>query len=1032
MGSRQKYTEKRRRLLAGFCAAGIAAAGFPVLTAAEQAAGAVDSREQTSICRLRNVQTGTFLTVAGEMAQPGENLTAAEANGTLKQEFELSGQTNPSKHPADQDCATEKETVTLISQSNQRDLAVSVQKNDAAAPVTAVLEAQTGGQAQNWEVIHVNGGVVLKTADVPGYVLGMDGETVCLEPYDRGDEDQIWELIPVQEKGANEVTAMAFAQKEPSLARNTSRELTLLTYSAASEGKQEENPDLRLLAWKSSSPDVVSVDQTGIITAKQTGTAVITASLPNGVSARTVVFVRDQEETELRIVGAEAVQQPGICPVNAEFVLTAEVLPEDATFTRVTWSSSDPSVCAIDSRGRAVAKQEGTAVLTAQSVSGLTASYCVKVIDGNMRTIPYPEDDQLSFICQIPKEWLLTAQIGGADRLEKTNDAGETWLPSAILDTAAYDETLAEVLTRGYLKKEEDSISFYPINEERYLTTLSDTPNWYETVQDPESLPLLVNEDELDAGIWFLAEGEDESRFRYQILPDDLDAYLSGGFEEDEDVFLAWVADGTITGLYQEKRISVIPASELQPAQVLPTEGSTAAAEPESTTSEEVTTASEPEQPATEEPTVVTEPEQPATEEPTVVTEPEQPATEEPTAVTEPEQPATEEPTVVTEPEQPATEEPTAVTEPEQPATEEPTAVTEPEQPATEEPTTAAESEQPATEEPTTAAEPEETESESASAEAPGEDERHRLIYSDESGITLLFPADWEGQYLVQHVGNSVGDTVISVSQAQSAAADASAGRLFDLILTQNPYLYLNGENQVQYQMDLPADQETGVSLALLADCSGTSPVGGEEALQQYEQMKDQVSQILSWVSGYQADTEAEQEMTAILTEDDRLPAESQIRIAYIPAGASQELADALVAKKTAPYCWMPEEVTGFMRSEAFEERKAQSGADAASREERTGLLQQKEDGSLVFTFTQSETDLTLTGEELPLDESVFEKIWLKSNADENGISWYQYQVSKTDCQSLMQIIPQMEKEERTFAMRAVLADGLVQMIYEY
>ena len=986
MGSRQKYTDKRRRLLAGFCAAGIAAAGFPVLTAAEQAAGAADSHEQTSICRLRNVQTGTFLTVAGEMAQPGGNLTAAEANGTLKQEFELSGQTNP----AEQDCATEKETVTMISQSNQRDLAVSVQKNDTAVSATAVLEAQTGGQAQNWEVIHVNGGVVLKTADVPGYVLGMDGETVCLEPYDRGDEDQIWELIPVQEKGANEVTALAFTQEEPFLARNTSRELTLLAYSAASEGKQEENPDLRLLAWESSSPDVVSVDQTGIITAKQTGTAVITAALPNGVSARTVVFVRDQEETELRIVGAEAAQQPGICPVNAEFVLTAEVLPEDATFTRVLWSSSDPSVCAIDSRGRAVAKQEGTAVLTAQSVSGVTASYCVKVIDGNMRTIPYPEDDQLSFICQTPKEWLLTAQIGGADRLEKTNDAGETWLPSAILDTAACDETLAEVLTRGYLKKEEDSISFYPIDEERYLTTFSDTQNWYETVQDPESLPLLVNEDKLDAGIWFLAEGEDESRFRYQISPDDLEAYLSGGFEEDEDVFLAWVADGTITGLYQEKRISVITASELQPAQVVSMEESTAAAEPESTATEEVTTAAEPEQPVTEEPTAVTEPEQPATEEPTAVTEPEQPTTEELTTGAEPEQPATEEPTTAIEPEQPATEEST------------------------------------------TAAEPEETESESASAEAPGEDERQRFIYSDESGVTLLFPADWEGQYLVQNAGNSVGDTVISVSQAQSAAADASAGRLFDLILTQNPYLYLNGENQVQYLMDLPADQETGVSLALLADCSGTSPVGEEETIQQYEQMKDQVLQILSWVSGYQADTEAEQEMTAILAEDDRLPAESQIRIAYIPAGASQELADALAAKKTAPYCWMPKEVTGFMRSEAFEERKAQSGADAASRDERTGLLQQKEDGSLVFAFTQSETDLTLTGEELSLDESVFEKIWLKSNADENGISWYQYQVSKTDCQSLMQIIPQIEKEERTFAMRAVLADGLVQMIYEY
>ncbi|MDE6650786.1 MAG: leucine-rich repeat protein, partial [Paramuribaculum sp.] len=52
-------------------------------------------------------------------------------------------------------------------------------------------------------------------------------------------------------------------------------------------------------------------------------------------------------------------------------LLTATVLPDNATYKTVTWSSSEPTVASVDASGNVTAIKEGTAIITATTSNGL-------------------------------------------------------------------------------------------------------------------------------------------------------------------------------------------------------------------------------------------------------------------------------------------------------------------------------------------------------------------------------------------------------------------------------------------------------------------------------------------------------------------------------------------------------------------------------------------------------------------------------------------------------------------------------------
>ena len=138
---------------------------------------------------------------------------------------------------------------------------------------------------------------------------------------------------------------------------------------------EPEDAAFKDIVWESSDSNVVTVDSDGTLTALRGGTAVVTASSSywNLKDSCTVTVIAP--------VSGVAVAEEAVVDLNAEKVLAASVLPEDATNKNVIWTSSDEEVVKIDSDGKAQGISIGTAEVTATTEDGAyTAACLVRVI----------------------------------------------------------------------------------------------------------------------------------------------------------------------------------------------------------------------------------------------------------------------------------------------------------------------------------------------------------------------------------------------------------------------------------------------------------------------------------------------------------------------------------------------------------------------------------------------------------------------------------------------------------------------------
>ena len=139
----------------------------------------------------------------------------------------------------------------------------------------------------------------------------------------------------------------------------------------------ENTTDSKSVSWSSSNSEVATVDANGTVTAKRAGTAVIIATSTNGKTAGCTVTVSKKEIpiTEISLDKSSATLTEG-----ETTTLTATVLPENTTYGKsVKWSSSNVAVATVDLMGKVTAKRAGTAIITATSENGKTASCTVTV-----------------------------------------------------------------------------------------------------------------------------------------------------------------------------------------------------------------------------------------------------------------------------------------------------------------------------------------------------------------------------------------------------------------------------------------------------------------------------------------------------------------------------------------------------------------------------------------------------------------------------------------------------------------------------
>ena len=137
-------------------------------------------------------------------------------------------------------------------------------------------------------------------------------------------------------------------------------------------------PDNQNLRYRSSDPDVATVDEMGVVTAVKGGSCVIIVTTEE--CQLTAACTIDVKEYVSSITLSETHK---FMNVGTSGTLTATVGSDTATNKNIIWTSSDNSICSVDSYGTLNAGEPGIAVITVTAAdgSGVSATCVVQVVN---------------------------------------------------------------------------------------------------------------------------------------------------------------------------------------------------------------------------------------------------------------------------------------------------------------------------------------------------------------------------------------------------------------------------------------------------------------------------------------------------------------------------------------------------------------------------------------------------------------------------------------------------------------------------
>ena len=138
------------------------------------------------------------------------------------------------------------------------------------------------------------------------------------------------------------------------------------------------------LTWISSNTSVATIDDNGVLTSVGLGTATISCTTHNGLTAQCEITINPVRVSDIKLSQSEAE-----IVVGEKLQLEATMAPDNATDKSVTWSSTNEAVAVVDENGQVTAVGSGTCQIkaTANDGSGKTASCLVTVEKNNKLTV---------------------------------------------------------------------------------------------------------------------------------------------------------------------------------------------------------------------------------------------------------------------------------------------------------------------------------------------------------------------------------------------------------------------------------------------------------------------------------------------------------------------------------------------------------------------------------------------------------------------------------------------------------------------
>jgi uncharacterized protein YjdB len=261
--------------------------------------------------------------------------------------------------------------------------ALALEEGESAALLATILPSGASNKGVTWEVEPNDGSVV---------TISGNGLNCVVDA--KGIGDAVITVTTNDGKKTATCTVKVVAVKVTGITLNTKAlELEVGAYTTLLGMVLPVNAEDRRIEWESDKPAIADVDPaTGVVTAKATGLATITATTVDGGFKDTCdVTVRTPRSgDEIAVTGimlnrnTMTLDAPGIGTLTGE--LRATITPSDADNQAVRWYSSDTSVATVGSGDgltmTVTAKAAGSAVIIATTNDGGKTAMCSVTVQG--------------------------------------------------------------------------------------------------------------------------------------------------------------------------------------------------------------------------------------------------------------------------------------------------------------------------------------------------------------------------------------------------------------------------------------------------------------------------------------------------------------------------------------------------------------------------------------------------------------------------------------------------------------------------
>lgn len=217
----------------------------------------------------------------------------------------------------------------------------------------------------------------------------INGKTTTIDLYTSGDDISDWapddgnanEMLVQTEVEIPKVAVSGITLNNSTLSLTTGQNFTLQAMLSPSNATNKE------VTWESSDAGVAAVSKDGVVTAKKAGKATIVAKAADesGKYASCVVTVT---EVKKEVTGVTLNKSSLNLGIGGSEVLSATVLPADATNKQVTWLSSTPSVATVSQSGVVTGVKEGTTQISVITAEGSKTAICSVTVSGQTPITP--------------------------------------------------------------------------------------------------------------------------------------------------------------------------------------------------------------------------------------------------------------------------------------------------------------------------------------------------------------------------------------------------------------------------------------------------------------------------------------------------------------------------------------------------------------------------------------------------------------------------------------------------------------------